>query len=266
MPVFVYDQNGLVESASESEWKALGHVVHAYNLQNPGQARKLLIGPSFPPADHVFDESLGDIRPKKLSEKLNDGEITLTEGATIVVGPQGESIVMPGQRLTENGSVVEKSIEEKIAEGLTPFDPTTQKIENGVIVAKSQQDLFQSGQITAEQIVEQTLGRLRAEIEQLAFVRRTPSGHHIDNLARQKAAFSMQYRHVPDNDPVKLDLSNRKLIYTNSIVDEILAELEKIQIAYDAAKSDVLSILNQNQANVVELLSAVHIANYLDLP
>jgi hypothetical protein len=264
MPVFVYDNTGLVESADESQWKNIGHAVHAHNLENPAQKRRLLVGPAFPPPNWVFDPAIGDLRLKKLSEQINDGELSLPEGAVLAVGADGEVIVSPGLRLDESGRLVSKTIEEKIADGETPFDPQRQKVENGAIVPKTLQEMVNDGVVTISEVLQQSQQRLRITVESYLSSNTTPNGYHLDSLARQKAGLTMQYRQLPDTDPVKADLLQRKVIYTDAIVDEILNEVERVQSAYDQAKNTLQSIANQNQP--VSVFDSVKLEDYLGAP
>lgn len=261
MAVFIYNKNGLIEERPESDWATAGAEIYEHNLANPELPRKLLVSPLFPPLDYVFDIEIGDIRPKRVAEKLAEGAIELAPGDRIVSGPFGEVVVPIGYRLNERGELRPKSIEEQISEGIRSFDSEKQKIVNGAIVPKSRQELLDEGVITVADVLAYSLNRLRGSVEAYLSTNATNNGYRMDNLARQKAALSMQFRQLPDTDPVKADLLQRKVIYTDAIVDEILNEIERVQGAYDQAKNALQSIANQNQP--VSVFDSVIIEDYL---
>ena len=261
MSVFVYNNTGLLEERPETERKEVGQEVYQYNEQNPETKRKLLVDESFPPVGQVFDISLGALRKKTLREKVDAGEMTLPEGYSVQAGPGGDVLVAPDQKLNADGQLVEKTLQEKIDAGLVSFDPHTQKVVNDEIVSKSSQELLEQGDLTLEQVLERNLQRLRTEIVTYFATTKTPTGYRLDELARQKAAFSYQFYALADTDPIKADLLNRKLIYTNVIIDEIMSEIEKIQNAYDKAVLVVKAAFEGS--NDVSVFESVKIENYI---
>ena len=141
------------------------------------------------------------------------------------------------------------------------MDSATQKIEDGWIVPKTRQELLAGNQLTYTQLREAEIQRIRLEVEAHFATAKTTSGYRLDNLARQKAAFSMQYRALPDTDPAKADLLTKQLIYPDAVTDEILAAAESVQAAYGQAKAAIQIAFDQ-QKTVAEF-EAVRVANYL---
>ncbi len=82
MPVFVFDQSGLIEQRADSEWTAVGREIRQHNRQNGGN-RRLLVGPQFPPEGQMFDTSLGRLRKSTYEERIASGEMELPTGFRI---------------------------------------------------------------------------------------------------------------------------------------------------------------------------------------
>ena len=261
MPVFVYNSSGLVEQRSDSEIEIVGREISDYNKSNPAGIRRLFVGDQFPPANHTVDSVTGKLRMLKLSEQVSAGKINLPPGHVVIAGVQGERIVSELYKLDGSGEVVEKTTNEKIADGLVAFDPVTQKVENNQIVPKTRQELLDGGQLTHDGLRESEMQRLRLEVETYFGETKTTNGYRLDNLARQKAALSMQYRQLADTDPVKADLLSKELIYPDTICDEILAAVEVVQSAYSQAKAAVESAYTGQQS--VAQYEAIQLANYI---
>ncbi len=183
---------------------------------------------------------------KTLSEKVADGLITLLPTQKII----GEG---------ENEQIVEKTISEQVAEELIKLEPN-QKLEGEEIVEKSRQELLDEGLTTLEDIKEENIQRLRNETEQFLSQHKTPNGYRLDQLTRQKANFSHQFRHLPDTDENKKNLLEKRLIYPNHILDEIVAEIAKVQAAYDAAKNEIINAYEEKKP--VEVFESISIVNY----
>lgn len=264
MPVYIYDKSGLIEERPESQSKQAGKEIHEHNKIHQESIRRLLVAPTFPPPEHIFDPEIGDIRPKSISDRINAGEVALQPGDQIVAHATGDILVPAGFKVNAMGLVAPKTIEEKIADGLIPFDPVLQKVDGDRVLPKSRQELLDQGSITIADLLNQSLQRLRAQTDVYLATKVTPNGYRLDNLARQKAALTMQYRQLPETDPVKADLLQRKVIYTDAIVDEILNEIERVQSAYDQAKNALQSIANQNQP--VSVFDSVKLEDYLAAP
>lgn len=261
MQVHIYDKTGLLESRPESEWKNAGREIYSYNLNHPENPKKLFVGDSFPPEAFLFDAELGDLRPITIQERINSGEIVMRPGEYLLERPGGAILVPAGFNVNESGRLTPMTIQEKIAAGLVQFDSSRQTIANGEIQQKTQQQLVDEGLLTHAELFQQGVARLRYETETHLQSNTTPNGYRLDNLARQKAALTMQYRQLPDTDPVKSDLLQRKVIYTDAIVDEILNEIERVQSAYDQAKNALQSIANQNQP--VSVFDSIKLEDYL---
>lgn len=261
MPVYIYDQNGLVEERPETAWKQSGRDIYEHNKINPEDQRSLLVGPSFPPFGYIFDPTIGNVRPRTIQERVDFGEFSIPNGFTIQTAAHGEVIVSPFEKIDSNGMLVSKSIEEQVAEELVAFDPARQKIVGGTIVAKSSQELLDSGQLSFAELRDTSINRLRAEVEQHFAAAQTANGYRLDNLARQKAAISLQYRNIADTDPQKAALLASKVIYSDAITDEILAAVESVQAAYDLAKAAIETCFAQAQP--VANFEAVTLNNYL---
>lgn len=260
MPVFVFDQSGLIEQRTDSEWRDVGREVHRHNKQS-GAARKLLVGPQFPPEGQIFDTALGKLRPSTIQERVAIGEMQLPSGYRIESGAQGEAILSPDQKLDSSGDVIAKSEAELVTEGRLTMDAATQKIVDGQIVPKTRQELLSENQISYSQLRELEIKRIRAEVEAHFSDAKTSGGYRLDNLARQKAAFSMQYRALADTDPTKADLLSKQLIYPDTVTDEILAAAEAVQAAYGQAKAAIQTAFDQ-QKTVAEF-EAIQLTNYL---
>ncbi|MEQ9367284.1 MAG: hypothetical protein RIF32_23840 [Leptospirales bacterium] len=261
MPVFIFNNTGLIEERPDSDWKQVGSEVRQFKKQNPGVPRNLLVGPAFPPEGQALDTLTGKFRQKTFQEKIDSGEMSLPSGFRIENGPKGEAILSPSQKLNVAGDVAERTPAELVSAGLLAFDPITQKIENDQVVPKSRQELLSEGTLTYDQLQDQEIKRLRFEVEAYFDQNKTANGYRLDNLARQKAALTMQYRALPDTDPVKADLLTKQLIYTNAICDEILAAAEAVQAAYGQARTVVENYYAQ-QKTVAEFES-VKITNYI---
>jgi hypothetical protein len=167
---------------------------------------------------------------KTLSEKANEGLLEL----------------LPTQKITgagENERIVEKTLSEKVKEGLIELSPN-QKIsgkgEDEKIVETSRQEQLDEGIITREEIMEDHIQRLRNEIDIFLSRHKTKNGYRLDQLTRQKAGFSYQFKHLPGADENKKNLLKNRMIYPDHILDEIIAEIAKVQAAYDAAKKEVI--------------------------
>lgn len=261
MPVFIYNHSGLIEERPEAEIEAAGRAIGVHNRANPGDVRKLFVGPEFPPADHVFDPGSGSIRLKSAAEKVSSGEYVLPPDHSVIHGPRGSVVLGPYQKLDASGNVVDKTATEKIAQGLVGFDSATQKIVNELIVDKPREEQITAGDLSYAALGNQEIQRLRQEVEIHFSQSTTQSGYRLDNLARQKAALSMQYRTLPETDAVKADLLQKKLIYPDAICDEILAAAETVQAAYGQAKSAIdACVTGQNPVSDFE---AIQLANYL---
>lgn len=153
------------------------------------------------------------------------------------------------------------AIEEQIRDGQIIFDRTKHKIENSTVVSKSQEELLNEGTINIKEYKSKYLIRLRKEVERIYSTRTTPGGYSLDSLARQKAGLSLFYRNLPDDDPTKKDLLKRRIIYPNSITDEIMTEIEKIQKAYDSAKNKIMSPSDSNR--LMDEIQSVSIKMFL---
>lgn len=261
MPVYIYNNNGLLEERADAEIEVAGREISTHNRSNPVSPKKLFVGPSFPPPDHTFDSSLGTIRLKSVSEKVNLGEFVLPPDHIVANGARGSAVVGPFQKLDASGRLVDKTAAEKIAEGLQQFDSATEKIENDKIVPKSRGEMLTDGSLTYDQLRDAEIKRLRLEVEFYFDQNKTTNGYRLDNLARQKAALTMLYRALPDTDPTKADLLTKQLIYTDAICDEILAKAESVQSAYSQAKAVIQD--HYTQQKTVAEFEAVKLTNYI---
>jgi hypothetical protein len=214
---------------------------------------------------------------KTLSEKAADGLITLSPTQKITGKGKHEKIVektlseqiadgtkklTPNQKLIGKGKderIVEKTLSEQVKEGLITLEPgqkITGKGENEQIVEKSRQEQLDEGLITLEKIKEEHIQRLRVEAEAFFSRHKTTNGYRLDQLTRQKAIFSYRFRDLPDTDDNKKALLEQRLIYPNHILDEIVAEIAKVQAAYDTAKSKIIEAYeNKKPVNVFEAIS-----------
>lgn len=202
-------------------------------------------GPVLP--EHFKIDDQGQVIGLSLKEKVEKGFVKLE----------------PHQKV-EDGEIVEKTLSEKVADGLLTLEPT-QKIvgkgKNERIVGKSLGEMVADGQLSAAEVKDQTLRRLRREIGTHFQETMTPSGHFLDDLARQKAIFSYPFRDLPDTDERKKELQDAGLIYPDAVVDEILAEVGKVQTAYRAAKAALSSAVEKGEP--VEEWDAISLQDHL---
>ena len=155
----------------------------------------------------------------------------------------------PHQKV-EDGEIVEKTLSEKVADGLLTLEPTQKIVGEGEderIVPKPLAEQVADGHLSPADVREQVVDRLRQEVADSFRQRKSPGGHRLDDLARQKASFSFQFRHLPDTDERKKELLEAGLIYPDDIVDEILTEVQTIQAAYGAAKNAVETAVEQDE-------------------
>jgi hypothetical protein len=213
---------GQIESASIPEH---------FEINDRGQVIELSLGEKVARGIIVLrkDQKIqeGQIVQKTLSEQIADGLISISQRDKIV----GEG---PEER------IVEKTIAELISEDLINLEPH-QKVMDGTIVDKTSQELIDEGLLTRDEVKKRTTRRLRREVETFFAVGETESGYSIDNLARQKASFSSQYRPRPNIDEEKRRLLDAGLIYPDAVVDEILAAVKGVTDAYNAAKQAVVT-------------------------
>lgn len=217
-----------------------------FNRLSGGDRREAVVAPKWPPPGMKVQPGLGLV-PATLAEQVAAGDLTLP----------------PDQKVIGN-TVQRKTDAELIAAGLLSLDPSKEKLIDGRKVPESRQELLESGQLSPAQVREEEVNRLRGEVEAYFSTTRTASGLRLDYLARQKAAFSMQYRHLPDSDAVKSDLLGRKVIYPDAMVDEILTQVETAQAAYSRAKA-VLETAVADGRPLTEL-ETIHVAGYLEVP
>ncbi|MGD2113909.1 MAG: hypothetical protein PVG07_02580 [Acidobacteriota bacterium] len=160
--------------------------------------------------------------------------------ATMEIGITDKSCIPAHFEIDERGEIVETSLERQIEAGAPVLTPT-QKLVGGKVEEKTIDELVEEGLIDRDTIKSFAIRRLRAEIATYFQQQRTPNGYSLDELARQKASFSSQYRALPDDDPTKMSLLEDGVIYPDAILDEILAEVKKIQAAYGAAKKAIVT-------------------------
>lgn len=218
---------------------------------------------------------------KTISEKVADGLITLSPTQKITGKGKNEKIVektlseqiadgtkklSPTQKIVgkgENEQIVEKTLSEQVEEGLITLEPTQKIIGEGEdeqIVEKSRQEQLDEGLITLEEIKEEHIQRLRFETELFLSQHKTPNGYRLDQLTRQKANFSHHFRHLPDTDENKKKLLEQRLIYPDHILDEIVAEIVKVQAAYDAAKQEINKAYENKEP--VSVFESITISKY----
>jgi len=182
------------------------------------------------PEEKVEDDKIVE---KTLSEKVADGLIGLSPVEKIIGEGRGERIVR-------------KTLIEQVEEGLVTLEPH-QKIVNDQIVDKTTQELIDESLLTRDEAKDRSVKRLRGEAETYFDDHKTPTGYPLDNLSRQKASLSTQFRTFPDDDENKRRLLEAGLIYPNEILDEILAEVAKVQAAYNAAKKAIVTALEAGE-------------------
>jgi isocitrate dehydrogenase len=81
-------------------------------------------------------------------------------------------------------------------------------------------------------------------------------------LTRQKANFSHQFKYLPDTDENKKKLLEQRLIYPDFILDEIVAEIVKVQAAYDVAKNEVIKAYENKKP--VEVFESITFTEYFN--
>lgn len=196
--------------------------------------------------EHFKIDRTGSIVELTLKEKIKAGIVTLK----------------PEQKIVDN-QIVEKTLSEKVADGLIKLEPH-QKItgagENEQIVEKSRQELLDEGLVTLEEIKDENIQSLRADTEAFMAQHKTTNGYPLDQLTRQKANFSHQFRHLPDTDENKKKLLDQRLIYPDHILDEIVAEIVKVQAAYDTAKNEVIKAYENKEP--VAVFEAITFTGY----
>ena len=219
---------------------------------------------------------------KTLSEQVQEGILPLTPEQKIVGEGANEQIVAkrpselvaegllevaPTQKIVEEHDterVVEKLLSEQIAEGLIPLSPKQKLIGEGYgeeIVEKSKQELLDEGIITIAELREEAIRKLRAEVASYYEEQKTPNNYRLDQLARQKVNFSVQFLHVSSNNETKQQLLGKRLIYPDHILEEILEEIAKVQHAYDDAAQAITSTGTGAQA--VEALEQISLESFL---
>ena len=176
-----------------------------------------------PLPEHFKIDRAGEIVELSLEEQIQKGIILLS----------------PGEKLVGN-RIVPMTLREKVKAGLLVLG-RGQKIAGEEadqrIAAMTPDEMVDAGLTTREQLLDAAVRRLRSESAMLMETRKTPHGYALDQLARQKAIFSYLFRNRPEGDLEKKALLNKRLIYPDAILDEVLEELAKLQAAYDAAKS-----------------------------
>jgi len=218
---------------------------------------------------------------KTLSEKAAQGLITLSPTQKITGKGKNEKIVektlseqiadgtkklSPKQKVIGKGKdeqIVEKTLSEQVEEGLIKLEPTrkiTGEGETEEIVEKSRQELLDEGLITLEDIKEENILRLRGETEMFFSRYKTPNGYRLDQLSRQKAILSYQFRYLPGTDENKKKLLQQRLIYPDNILDEIVAEIVKVQAAFDAAKQAISKAYENKKP--VSVFESITISKY----
>ncbi len=85
--------------------------------------------------------------------------------------------------------VVEKTLSEKVAEGLVALGPTEKIVGEGPgeeVVKRTKQELLDAGILTFEDIQEDTIRRLRAEVNSFYEEHRTPNNYRRINWPGRK--------------------------------------------------------------------------------
>ncbi len=162
--------------------------------------------------------------------------------------------------IESDGTIRELTDGEKVVAGILTPEPN-QKIVGDQIVDKTRQDQVDSGEVTLVEVREAEVLRLRGEVENHFRTAKTAGGYRLDNLARQKAAVSLQFRALPDTDPQKSQLLTDGIIYPDSITDEIQSAVQAVNTAYGQAKAAIDDCLAQ--AKPVTEFEAVKLLNYL---
>jgi hypothetical protein len=196
--------------------------------------------------EHFEIDKKGNIVELDLDEKVKAGIVKLE----------------PGKKL-KDGRIIDKTTSEKVADGLITLSPTQKIIgvgEDEQIIAKSRQEQLDEGLITLEEIKEEHIQRLRNETDAFLSRHKTTNGYQLDQLTRQKANFSYQFRHLPDTDENKKKLLEQRLIYPNHILDEIVTEIVKVQAAYDAAKQEISQAYENKEP--VSVFESITISKY----
>lgn len=253
-----------------------------FRINDDGEIVELTIQEKIDAGIIVLDPSQiarqGEVVEKTLSEKLAEGLVVLDPTQKIVTDDQGERIVektlteqleegvialSSTQKVVSNGvaeRIIDKTLAEQVAEGLITLE-AHQKIVGDNIEEKTTRELIDEGLLTREDAKKRSIERLRVEILMYFDEHTTPNGYRIDDLARQKASFSAQFRSLPDSDENKRRLLDDRLIYPDAIVDEILDEIGKIQGAYSAAKSAIVAACDQGEP--AETWESISVSDFL---
>lgn len=198
--------------------------------------------------------------PAPLEQELSPVEVYHAfDAATMEIG-RYEGMMPAHWKIDSGGMVCELSDAEKIAAGILTVQPN-QKVQGGRIVEKTRQDRVDDGLQTLLQIREEEVLRLRGEVEAYLRVAKTVSGYRLDNLARQKAAMSLQYRELPAENAQKSALLSSGMIYEDAGTDEILAAVQGVQAAYASAKAALDTAVAEGKP--VAQFEAVRLENYL---
>jgi hypothetical protein len=217
------------------------------------------------------------IAMKSPSEQIAEGLLTLLPSQKLVGSGENEEIVdktlseqvaegvrplSPDQKIVGKGKderIVTKALSEQIKDGvltLAPHEKLVGKGENERIVEKTKQEMLDEGSITLEDIEEESIQQLRQETEVYFMQHKTKSGYRLDALAREKANLSLVFRLLPEAARMKKEFLERKLIYPDDILDEILGEIETVQRAYDEAKETIKKAKdNKERPDVFEGIS-----------
>ncbi|MCR9140780.1 MAG: hypothetical protein NXI24_00805 [bacterium] len=198
--------------------------------------------------------------PAPLHQGLSPVEVYHAfDAATMEIGKIDGAL--PGHwTIAGDGSIRELTDIEKIAGGILNPGPD-EKVVNGEIVPKTRQDRLDDGELSYTELRETEVLRLRSEVESHFSTAKTVNGYRLDNLARQKAAVSLQFRALADTDPQKSALLADGIIYADDVTDEIQAAVVAIQNAYVQAKAALNAAVAQ--AKSVAQFEAIALANYL---
>ncbi|MEQ9367282.1 MAG: hypothetical protein RIF32_23830 [Leptospirales bacterium] len=198
--------------------------------------------------------------PAPLHQNLGPTEVYHAfDPATMEIGKiEG---ALPGHwKIETDGTIRDLSQAEKIAEGILVAGPD-EKIVGGEIVKRTRQGNLEDGLLSYARLREEEVLRLRGDVENHFRAAKTVNGYRLDNLARQKAAVSLQFRALPDTDPQKSALLASGIIYADAVTDEIQAAVEGVQSAYSQAKAAVDDAVAQ--AKTVAQFEAIKLVNHI---
>jgi len=133
-----------------------------------------------------------------------------------------------------------KTLQERVDTGEIQLNPY-EKIKDGMIVAKSVDELITDGVKTLDQVRNEALLKLNLEVEDYMRLAKTPAGRPLSMWSLLRVVATFGERHVPDDDPEKAAYISSGLLYNQAGLADLLAGAQTILNAYSSAEQVVLT-------------------------